>query len=97
MGWSVGYDLTNRTVLIGKYFESDNVKSGLESDPTLPDLDLGKPASRTVIGSVAYRTGALRFSGGYRFASTGSISAHAITEGARAQQATSVPAQYPAA
>jgi hypothetical protein len=77
-GGSVGYDLTNRTVLIGKYLESDNVKSGLESDPTLPDLDLGKPASRTVIGSIAYRTGALRFSGGYRFASTGSISAHAL-------------------
>ena len=65
-------------MLIGKYLESDNVKSGLESDPTLPDLDLGKPASRTVIGSIAYRTGALRFSGGYRFASTGSISAHAL-------------------
>jgi hypothetical protein len=77
-GGSVGYDLTNRTVLIGKYLESDNVKSGLESDPALPDLDLRKAASRTVIAGVAYRTGALRFSGGYRFASTGAISANAI-------------------
>jgi hypothetical protein len=77
-GGSVGYDLTNRTVLIGKYLESDNVRSGLESDPALPDLDLRKPASRTMIASVAYRTGALRFSGGYRFASTGDISANAI-------------------
>jgi len=77
-GGSIGYDLTNRTVLIGKYLESDNVKSGLESDPALPDLDLRKPASRTMIASVAYRTGALRFSGGYRFASTGAINANAI-------------------
>ena len=77
-GGSVGYDLTNRTVLIGKYLESDNVKSGLESDPALPDLDLRKPTSRTMIASVAYRTGALRFSGGYRFASTGAINANAI-------------------
>jgi len=77
-GGSIGYDLTNRAVLIGKYLQSDNVKSGLQSDPSLPNLDLGKPVSRTVIAGVAYRTGALRFSGGYRFASTGDITAHAI-------------------
>jgi hypothetical protein len=77
-GGSIGYDLTHRTVLIGKYLQSDNVKSGLERDPALPTLDLGKPVSRTVIAGVAYRTGALRFSGGYRFASTGDIKANAI-------------------
>jgi hypothetical protein len=77
-GGSIGYDLTNRTVLIGKYLQSDNVKSGLQSDPSLPNLDLGKPVSRTVIAGVAYRTGALRFSGGYRFASNRDIKAHAI-------------------
>jgi hypothetical protein len=77
-GGSVGYDLTERAVLLGKYLETDNVKSGIKADPLLPDLDLGKPASRTIILGAAYRTGALRFSGGYRRAGMGDFNANAI-------------------
>jgi len=66
-GASLGFDTSPRTTVLGKFMETRNVSS-----------DQYKPAERVTLVGLAYRTGALRFSGGYRNASAEDLTAHAV-------------------
>lgn len=79
-GASVGYDLTNRTALVAKVVQTDNLRSGLRQDPNAPvdGLDLSVPSSRTGLFGIAIRSGALRYTGGYRGLWGRDVTAHAV-------------------
>lgn len=79
-GASVGYDVSDRVALLGKYVETDSLRSGIAPVPeaSLIGLDLNTPASRMVVAGVARRVGALRFSGGYRRLWNGDLHAQAV-------------------